>query len=61
MGTYQVAEVCPNGHVSASSADVNPELREKLSQIGNDLTELTKDSPKTQVASLRFRKRPVES
>jgi hypothetical protein len=128
MGTYHVAEVCPNGHVSTSSADTSPELREKfcsscgestmtqcpycgstirgfyfiegvfsfneytppahchncggafpwtvrkvegavelvevgggltdseIVQLRNDLTELTKDSPKMQVASLRFRK-----
>lgn len=128
MGTYHVAEVCPNGHVSTSSADTSPELREKfcsscgeptmtqcqycqaairgyyyvegifsfseytppahchncgsafpwtarkiegavelvevgggltdseIVQLRNDLTELTRDSPKTQVASLRFKK-----
>jgi hypothetical protein len=129
MGTYQVAEVCPNGHVSTSSANTSPERREKfcskcgeatltqcpqcqqsirgyyhvegvislgitykppsycfncgspfpwtdrrvasavelfevgtdlapheLQQIRADLNELTKDSPKTQVASLRFKK-----
>lgn len=129
MGTYRVAEVCPNGHVSTSSADTSPELREKfcskcgeqtitqcpncqssirgyyyvegvitlgsrydppafchncgksfpwaerkiasaielievgaelsseeIQQFRTDLTELTKDSPKTQVASLRFKK-----
>jgi hypothetical protein len=127
MGSYRVAEVCPNGHVSTSSADKSPELREKfcsrcgeptmtqcpsckvpirgyyyvegfiggynyeppafchncgkpfpwtdrriasaielvevvaalspdeLQQFRSDLTELTKDSPKTQVASLRFK------
>jgi hypothetical protein len=128
MGSYRVAEVCPNGHVSTSSADTSPELREKfcsscgeptmtqcesckasirgdynvegvftlseymppahchncgagfpwtarkvesavelvevggelseteLAQLRIDLTELTKDSPKTQVASLRVKK-----
>lgn len=129
MGTYRVAEVCPNGHVSTSSADTSPELREKfcskcgeptitqcqkcsasirgyyyvegiislgsgyeppafchncgksfpwterkiasavelievatdlspdeIQQFRTDLTELTKDSPKTQVASHRFKK-----
>lgn len=128
MGVYRMAEVCPNGHVSTSSADTSPELREKfcsscgeptmmncpscsstirgyyyvegvfglggytppahchncgsafpwtarkvdsavelvevggglddaeLAQLRTDLTELTKDSPKTQVASLRFKK-----
>jgi hypothetical protein len=129
MGTYRVAEVCPNGHASTSSADTSPELREKfcsqcgeptftqcpsckasirgyyyvegvialggsyeppafchncgsrfpwterriagavelvevgaglpaeeLEQFRADLTELTRDSPKTQVASLRFKK-----
>lgn len=130
MGSYRVAEVCPNGHVSTSSANTSPELREKfcshcgeltmtqcpdckalirgyycaegvitigyryeppafchncgssfpwtdrkiasaielvevggadlspeeLTQFRSDLTELTKDSPKTQVASLRFKK-----
>ncbi len=29
MGTYRTAEVCPNGHVSTSSANISPELREK--------------------------------
>lgn len=129
MGTYRVAEACPNGHISTSSADQYPELREKfcsqcgeatttqcpnctasirgyyyvegvlsfgetyeppaycyncggsfpwterkvasavelvevgadltpeeIQQFRTDLTELTKDSPKTQVASLRFKK-----
>jgi len=129
MGTYRVAEICPNGHVPTSSADTSPELREKfcsqcgeptimhcpscrasirgyyhvegfirlggnyeppafchncgsrfpwterkiasavelvevganlpveeLEQFRDDLTELTKESPKTQVASLRFKK-----
>jgi hypothetical protein len=129
MGTYRVAEVCPNMHVSTNSADTSPELREKfcsqcgeptmtqcpsckasirgyyyvegvitlgrgyeppsfcyscgsafpwterkiasavelievganlpaeeLEQFRADLTELTKDSPKTQVASIRFKK-----
>jgi len=129
MGTYRIAEVCPNGHVSTVSADTSPELREKfcskcgeatltscpeckasvrgdyyvpgvitightyeppafchncgkafpwterkiagaveLLQVGTDLTaeeihqfesdlqELTKESPKTQVASIRFKK-----
>lgn len=128
MGTYQVAEICPNGHVTTSAANLNPEMREKfcshcgeptaihcpncqatirgrydvpqviglfhysppahchncgsaftwterkvdsavelvevaeglssdeLRQFRADLTELTKDSPKTQVASLRFKK-----
>lgn len=128
MGIYRIAEVCPNGHVSTSSADTSPELREKfcsscgeptmmscpaclapirgyfyvegvfsfskyippahcyncgsafpwttrkvesavelvevggglddaeLTQLRTDLSELTKDGPKTQVASLRFKK-----
>lgn len=129
MGTYRVAQVCPNGHVATTVADVNPELREafcsqcgeatltncpectafirgkyhvegiygfgggyeppafcyncgsrfpwterkiagavelveaganlspeEVQQFKADLTELTKDSPKTQVASLRFKK-----
>ena len=30
MGTYRVAEVCPNGHVSTTSADTAPELRERF-------------------------------
>lgn len=30
MGTYQVAEICPNGHVITSAANLNPELREKF-------------------------------
>ncbi|MEA4866689.1 MAG: DUF2321 domain-containing protein [Sphaerochaeta sp.] len=29
MGVYRVAEICLNGHVSTSSADTSPELREK--------------------------------
>ena len=28
MGTYRVAQVCPNGHVATTAADQNPELRE---------------------------------
>lgn len=129
MGTYRVAQVCPNGHVATTAADANPELREaycsqcgeatltncpkchapirgeyhvdgvfgigggyappafchncgtafpwterkvaaavelievgadlspqEVQQFKDDLTELTKDSPKTQVASLRFKK-----
>lgn len=129
MGTYRVAEICPNGHVSTTSADTSPELREKycsqcgeatitacpsckaplrgyyhvdgvfslgggyeppaycyncgvqlpwtgrkvaaavelleasgeltgseLMQFREDLTELTKDSPRVQVASLRFKR-----
>lgn len=129
MGTYRVAQICPNGHVATQAADQNPELREafcsrcgeatimscpkcnapirgnyevegvfglgddyeppafchncgsplpwtdrkiaaavelievsadlsseEVHQFRSDLTELTKDSPKTQVASLRFRK-----
>ena len=129
MGTYQVAQVCPNGHVATTAADQHPELREafcsqcgeatitqcpkcsasirggyyvegvfgfggdyqppafchncgnafpwteqkiasavelvevdaelpaeELEQFRADLAELTKDSPKTQVASLRFKK-----
>lgn len=128
MGSYHVAEVCPNRHVSTSSADTSPELREKfcsscgeptmtqcpscraairgyyyvegvfsfseytppahchncgsafpwtarkiagavelvevggsltdseIVQLRTDLTELTRDSPKTQVASLRYKK-----
>jgi len=127
MGTYRVAEVCPNGHVTTDSADVYPEQREKfcskcgeatitkcpschanirgdyyvegifavseyhppaycfncgspfpwterkiesaieliqvggklteqeLNQFKEDLNELTKDSPKVQVASVRFK------
>ncbi|MBF0285378.1 MAG: DUF2321 domain-containing protein [Magnetococcales bacterium] len=30
MGTYRIAEVCQNGHVSTSSADLYPDLREKF-------------------------------
>lgn len=30
MGVYRVAEVCPNGHVSTTSADTSPELREQF-------------------------------
>jgi hypothetical protein len=129
MGTYRIAQVCPNGHVATTAADANPELREaycsqcgeetltncpkcrapirgdyyvegvfgfggvyepptfchncgtafpwterkvaaavelvevgadlspaEVQQFKDDLTELTKDSPKTQVASLRFKK-----
>ena len=129
MGTYRVAEICPNGHVSTTSADTMPELREtfcsqcgeatltacpscktplrgfyhvdgvislgggyeppaycyncggplpwtgrkvgaavelletsgeltvnELTQFREDLTELTKNSPRVQVASLRFKK-----
>ena len=128
MGTYRVAQVCPNGHVATSSADQYHELREafcskcgeatitacpgcntsirgyyyvegvfstreyeppafchacgkpfpwterkvaaavelvevggalsseEVAQFRSDLTEMTKDSPKTQVASLRFKK-----
>ncbi len=129
MGVYRVAEVCLNGHVTTTSADQNPELREKfcskcgaetiirclncntairgyydvegvislgrnyhppafcyncgkefpwterkiasavelveideklteneIEQFKADLSELTKDSPKTQVASARFKK-----
>jgi len=128
MGTYRVAQVCPNGHVVTATADQHPELREafcsrcgdatimqcqdcnapirgdyqveevfvlggdyqppsfchncgnafpwterkiesavelvaagtdlpadELMQFRADLTELTKDSPKTQVASLGFK------
>ncbi len=29
MGRYHIAEVCPNGHVSTSSVDANPECREE--------------------------------
>lgn len=129
MGTYRIAQVCPNGHVATTAADQHPELREtfcskcgettitqcpncdapirgnyyvegvfgfggdyeppafchncgrsfpwterritsavelvevgaelsieELQQFRSDLTELTKDSPKTQIASLRFKK-----
>lgn len=129
MGTYRVAQVCPNGHVATTAADSYPELREafcsqcgehtimqcpkcatsirgeyivdgvfrlgggydppsfchncgsafpwterkiagavelleagadlspeEVQQFKNDLTELTKDSPKTQAASIRFKK-----
>jgi len=130
MGTYRVAQVCPNGHVATTAADQNPERREafcsqcgdatimqcpkcsasirgdyyvvervsgfggdyqppafchncgnafpwterkiasavelvevgaelpaeELEQFRADLAELTKDSPKTQVASLRFKR-----
>lgn len=128
MGTYRVAQVCPNGHSPTSSADEYHELREafcskcgeatftacpscnvpvrghyyvagflstrpyeppaychscgkpfpwterkvaaavelvevggdlsseEVAQFRSDLTELTRDSPKTQVASLRFKK-----
>ncbi|MCG6537003.1 MAG: DUF2321 domain-containing protein [Syntrophales bacterium LBB04] len=30
MGTYRIAEVCLNGHVSTDSADEFPESREKF-------------------------------
>jgi hypothetical protein len=128
MGTYRVAQVCPNGHTATSLADEHHELREEfcskcgeatitacpgcnasirgyydsqgvlslleyeppafchacgkpfpwterkvaaavelveiggdlssdeVAQFRSDLTELTKDSPRTQVASLRFKK-----
>lgn len=128
MGTYQQAEVCPNGHVITSAVNLNPERHEKfcsrcgeqtivrcpkceavirgrydvpqvvglfeysppahchscggafpwtdrkiasaielvevsdslsaeeVQQFRSDLTDLTKDSPKTQVASIRFKK-----
>lgn len=127
MGTYRLAQVCPNGHVATTAADANPELREafcsqcgeatstncqkcnapirgdyhvegvfgsgyeppafchncgsrfpwterkiagavelvevgadlspeEVQQFKDDLTELTKDSPKTQAASIRFKK-----
>lgn len=129
MGTYRVAQVCPNGHVATTAADVHPELREafcsqcgeatlttcatcnasirgdyhvegvigfgggyepppfchncgdrfpwterkiagavelveagadlsaeEVQQFKADLTELTKDSPKTHAASIRFKK-----
>lgn len=128
MGTYRVAQICPNGHVATTAADQNPELREafcsqcgeatlmqcakcsapirgdyhvegvfgfsnyeppafchncgnsfpwterkiagavelvevgadlspeEVQQFRSDLAELTKNSPKTQAASLRFRK-----
>ncbi|KRB42058.1 DUF2321 domain-containing protein [Phenylobacterium sp. Root700] len=129
MGTYRVAQVCPNGHVATSSADQYRELREEfcskcgeatttacpgcnasirgyyyvegvlsigreyeppafchacgkpfpwterkvaaavelvevggdlsseeVAQFRSDLNEMTKDSPKTQIASLRFKK-----
>jgi hypothetical protein len=29
MGVYRTAEICLNGHVTTSSADTSPELREK--------------------------------
>lgn len=29
MGVYRIAEICLNGHVTTSSADTSPELREK--------------------------------
>ena len=39
MRTYQVAEICPNGHVTTSAANLNPELREKFcSQCGEPTT-----------------------
>lgn len=129
MGTYRVAQLCPNGHVATTAADQHPELREAfcsqcgeatmmqcpgcsasirgsyhvegvfmvgdtyvppgfchncgksfpwterkiasaielvevgaslspedLQQFRSDLTELTKNSPGTQVASLRFKR-----
>jgi hypothetical protein len=129
MGTYRVAQICPNGHVATTAVDVNPELREtfcsrcgeetltscpkcnapirgdyhvegffgfgggydapafchncgsrfpwterkiagaielvevgadfspdEVQQFKADLTELTKDSPKSQAASVRFKK-----
>jgi hypothetical protein len=30
MGTYRIAEVCPNGHVSTNAVDAYPELREEF-------------------------------
>lgn len=129
MGTYRVAQICPNGHVVTEAANQYPECREafcskcgeatiikcsncsasirgnhadeygitclteyerpafchncgkafpwtermiasavelvevganlsheELQQFRSDLTELTKDSPKTQISSLRFKK-----
>lgn len=35
MGTYRVAQICPNGHVATAAADQNSELREAFcSQCG---------------------------
>jgi hypothetical protein len=35
MGTYRVAQVCPNGHVATTAADQHSELREAFcSQCG---------------------------
>lgn len=35
MGTYRVAQICPNGHVATTAADQNPELQETFcSQCG---------------------------
>lgn len=35
MGTYRVAQICPNGHVATTSADESPERREAFcSQCG---------------------------
>ena len=37
MGTYRVAQICPNGHVATTAADQNPELRETFcSQCGEE-------------------------
>jgi hypothetical protein len=38
MGTYRIAEVCPNGHVSTDSADAHPELREKFCSKCGEVT-----------------------
>ena len=39
MGIYRTAEICPNGHVSTSSADAYPQHREKFcSQCGEKTT-----------------------
>jgi hypothetical protein len=48
MGVYRVAEICLNGHVTTSYADVMPDLREKYCSICGEQT-ITKcphcDSP----------------
>lgn len=37
MGTYRVAQICPNGHVATTAADVYPEFREAFcSQCGEE-------------------------
>ena len=38
MGTYRIAEVCPNGHVSTDSVDTSPERREKFCSVCGEET-----------------------